>query len=71
MSENREVNLGCLTHFAIFLMTFMVLSIASYLLTVRDDVKAIRESVEEITLCVKDMKSEVDSIKQVYNINKQ
>lgn len=71
MSENREVNLGCLTHFAIGFMAFIVLAIASYLIDVRDDVRAIRQSLEEITLCVKDMKSEVDSIKQVYNINKQ
>ena len=71
MSETIEVNLGYLTHFVIFLMTLFTFIISSYLLTVRDDVKAIRQSVEEITLCVKDMKSEVDSIKQVYNINKQ
>ena len=69
MSENREVNLGCLTHFAIGFMTFIVLSIASFLIDVRDDVRTIRQSVEEITLCVKDMKSEVDTIKQIYNIN--
>lgn len=70
MSENREVNLGCLTHFAIGLMTFFVLGIASFLCDVKDDVRTIRQSVEEITLCVKDMKSEVDSLKQIYNINK-
>lgn len=69
MSENREVNLGCLTHFAIGFMTFIVLAIASYLIDVRDDVRAIRQSVEEITLCVKEMKTETDSLKQIYNIN--
>ena len=69
MSENREVNLGCLTHFAIGFMAFMVLAIASYLIDVRDDVRAIRQSVEEITLCVKEMKAETDSLKQIYNIN--
>lgn len=69
MSENREVNLGCLTHFAIGFMVFIVLAIASYLIDVRDDVRAIRQSVEEITLCVKEMKTETDSLKQIYNIN--
>ena len=69
MSENREVNLGCLTHFAIGLIAFFVLGIASFLCDVKDDVKAIRESVEEITLCVKEMKAETDSLKQIYNIN--
>lgn len=70
MSENREVNLGCLTHFAIGLMAFVVLSISYYLCEVRDDVRAIRQSVEEITLCVQEMKAETDSLKQIYNISK-
>lgn len=68
MSENREVNLGCLTHFAIGFMAFIVLVIASYLIDVRDDVRAIRQSVEEITLCIKDMKSEVDTLKQITTV---
>ena len=68
MSENREVKHEFLTHFAICFISFIVLPIAFYFIDVRDDVRAIRQSVEEITLCIKDMKSEVDTLKQITTV---